>query len=265
MKNLKIKLGRIFTGLLFVATLFGCTKEQAEQVAPSAAHQQVIRFLVENQGYDPCCFETTEEDVIYKGDIAFSVKDFNSRYLPCEDLMESSELSERKHYRTQYLVKVPQNGVRWIVINVLASTPSAWVKRVSNAASAWNELNGKVKFTVQSGSRGIKGAINIVGAYLPPDYIALASVPESNGDPGHVIRINLVGPPTSTMQKIHALTHEIGHCIGFYHTDDKAGSLITGVSSSCRNNRDRYSVMQPVVADWAGFTSCDRQAFDALY
>jgi len=43
------------------------------------------------------------------------------------------------------------------------------------------------------------------------------------------------------------------------------GSLITGVSSSCRNNRDRYSVMQPVVADWAGFSSCDRQAFDALY
>jgi hypothetical protein len=265
MKKSNFNFTKIFSGVILIIAFAACSPEQDIKVHGSAAHQDIIRFLVESHGYDPCCFEITEEDVIYKGDIAFSIKDFHSRYLPCEDQVESSELTERKHYRTQYLVKVPQNGVRWIVINVLRSTPSAWVKYVSNAASAWNGLNGKVKFTVQSGSKSIKGGINIVGAYLPTDYIALASVPESNGDPGNVIRINLTGPATSTMQKIHALTHEIGHCIGFYHTDDMVGSLITGVSSSCRNNRDRYSVMQPVVADWAGFSSCDRQAFDALY
>lgn len=49
-------------------------------------------------------------------------------------------------------------------------------------------------------------------------FLGLAVFPTANGEPGNLIRINTVGVG-NTYSRVLLLAHEIGHCIGFRHTD----------------------------------------------
>ena len=69
-------------------------------------------------------------------------------------------------------------------------------------------------------------------------------------------------------QKKFILAHELGHVIGFRHTDTYDGLALTTYSSVCSNYSDGNSVMRAgtsLVPSWTSFSTCDIDAFDYLY
>ncbi|MBK6994221.1 MAG: hypothetical protein IPH31_04605 [Lewinellaceae bacterium] len=171
--------------------------------------------------------------------------------------------SDRKHYRSSYLVT---STPKIIKLNVHSSVPTSWRWAIAAALVEWNALDGKFKFEGINSDIPVVGAINFrMHDLLPDDVVAQGKYPTSNGKPGDQILINSHHNYMVQSQKIFAMIHEIGHNIGIRHTDDGLGTLITNVSNTCKNNPDHNSVMQPNVDIWDDFTTCDKEAYEALY
>jgi hypothetical protein len=88
---------------------------------------------------------------------------------------------------------------------------------------------------------------------------------------GKTLKINPLWTPTnksSTLKKKFAMIHEMGHNLGFFHTDigdPLYAESITNVSTTCKNNADANSIMRNVVLEWSSFTTCDKEAFYSVY
>jgi len=102
----------------------------------------------------------------------------------------------------------------------------------------------------------------IVNAYHDnsTSTVAFAYLPDWYGNPGFAVSINTAYNYLSTAQKIFAITHELGHNIGFTHTDGNYGSLVPGTPVT-----DAQSVMNSFVLSWAGFTYYDQVATRTVY
>jgi hypothetical protein len=78
--------------------------------------------------------------------------------------------------------------------------------------------------------------------------VAQAYLPYWDGSVGNEVDINTYYNYLSSSYKTFALTHELGHSIGFTHTDGTYGNLIPGTPES-----DPNSVMNSIVLPWNGF------------
>ncbi|MCD9015613.1 carbohydrate-binding protein [Fulvivirgaceae bacterium QH1ED-6-2] len=61
-------------------------------------------------------------------------------------------------------------------------------------------------------------------------------------------------------QKLFAMAHEMGHNIGFWHTDQTTGTIVPGTPAT-----DPNSVMNSFVLPWNGFTNYDLVAVRYMY
>ncbi|MFN7117652.1 MAG: M57 family metalloprotease [Saprospiraceae bacterium] len=263
---------RLFFLLLFISTTLlvfvGCNTNETdvkpiESTYDEAEIQKIKDYISEYYGINKKDLEIQGDEIIFQEDIAFPIEGFWEIYGKTNDVSYGNQNLEKKHYRAT-LVSTPKPP-RLIIINVLSSTPSSWSDALYDAKDEWNMLNGNVRFSVQSSSRGMAKAINIKGGDLRNSNTpARASLPYE-GDPGLTITINTKGSYLKPEEKTKTMVHEIGHTIGFYHTDEGTGTLITNVSKSCKNNIDTASVMRQGRKSWVDFSPCDKQAFDALY
>jgi len=164
-------------------------------------------------------------------------------------------------------------------VNLLSGIPFAWVTSVANARTAWNGLGQTLSFTAQSGGiPEIYGMINVVYTDFSkslitilkqhPNAIAAGFYPINGIVQNLYINSNYTTTLSSAQRKF-IITHELGHCIGFLHTDTNEGSAIANVSSlsSCRNNPDAKSVLSQAISPvptW-NFSSCDTTVFNYYY
>lgn len=107
------------------------------------------------------------------------------------------------------------------------------------------------------------------GPDIGGEILARGDFPGS--DPGGRIRINLSAPemPLTESQKIRLVAHELGHTIGFRHTNarhlgDLEGTPINGTPAddptSVMNGGEEYKL-----ATWSGFSTGDRDAARIIY
>lgn len=122
-------------------------------------------------------------------------------------------VAESEQYRTTNVVtRLP----RVISIRVATSLPSGYVTATNEAIARFNAENLRISF------RRVTSGGNIVISKAPngATYLASAGFPTSTGNPFNSIKVNTTGigsQPVATVATI--LAHEIGHCIGFRHTD----------------------------------------------
>lgn len=110
--------------------------------------------------------------------------------------------------------------------------------------------------------------------------LASASFPNRRGTAGRTITVNTVNYGLSTSEKRFVMVHEMGHCIGFRHTNwfdrNSDGNQTTndseGVGSIGANHipgtptgLDPNSVMNAIVDSWNGFGNNDKTAVQYLY
>lgn len=118
-------------------------------------------------------------------------------------------IAEVEQYRTFNLVSSP----RTITVSVSGSVSSTFSNAVNAAIARYNNENLGLRFSRVSSGGNIN--IRIVNT---TQYIASAGFP-SNGNPYPTINYSSRYTNYSSGFMTTVIAHEIGHCIGFRHTD----------------------------------------------
>lgn len=220
--------------------------------------QKMINYMVKEWGYKKEDIQEMPDRFVIQGDMAIPKKDFWTGYTKTND-------PTARHYRGPYLV----TAANVIYVGIDPSVPTEWKNAYIDAMSKWNSLNGRISFynCNCSPAKGVWVSYQSFGS--GNNDIANTTLPTSSGYAGTTSIINSthVGA-ISASQKLFTAVHELGHTIGFGHTDEplpKAPTLITTATTSCNTSPDHSSVMYYGNTPFAGFSYCDIAAFKVLY
>jgi Dual-action HEIGH metallo-peptidase/Repeat of unknown function (DUF5648) len=146
-----------------------------------------------------------------------------------------------------------------VAIFVRADMPAAWVTAIDQAIGNWNSNDCLIRVSRTANPAG--ATITMVPYFdNTVSTIAFASFPDAVGNAGPTIDVNTFYNTLSASQKQFAMTHEMGHCFGFTHTNQSFGSIIDGTPVT-----DPNSVMNATVLNWNGFTPYDYIAYGVVY
>jgi hypothetical protein len=189
----------------FVVMLFACRKngstEQDAAVPSDEALSKIYALGFSNKNVTM----DDEGNYVVEGDILLS-----PAALDAAPDVQFLRVGTEEQYRTNNLVSSP----RVIRVSLSSKLPSSYVAALDVALDRFNAENLSITFQRVSSNADIsivKGNGN---------FLASAGFPSSTGSPYSQVKVNsnaLNGQPQGTVASV--LAHELGHCIGFRHTD----------------------------------------------
>ncbi|MBD2770117.1 protease [Hymenobacter sp. BT664] len=188
-----------------------CSKEQ-EAVAPAAEASVSAAVLtqIRAMGLSTQDVKKVEDGYLVEGDIV--VTDENLTATPHYQLLR---VGTAEQYHTTDLVTISGTS-RTISIRVSSTLPAAYVTATDELIRRYNAQNLRVRFTrVTSG-----GDIVLTKAPSGARYLASGGFP-TGGNPYNSVKVNsgAIGTANASTYIAAILAHEVGHCIGFRHTD----------------------------------------------
>jgi hypothetical protein len=239
----------------------------------------------ENEGFE--LIELVETNEVVRKLLAMgfkheAIQDISSHYLVEGDILFSKDIEDYKvpknaQYRTNYLV---DDQYVVIKVGVDPSIPFSgvddWRSEIYQALQDWsNIIDCKIFFVSYNDNPDILIRASNVTDNLPNNVIAAAGFPFLNGKPYSEIIINLNfsnNKTVSTGSKRYNMVHELGHCIGFRHTNwqirgESSGSVGAVWVPGTPTGSDASSVMNAGTANntWNGFSPYDMSAVKYLY
>lgn len=198
------KMIKPFAAICVVALTFTACKKEVATVAEDEISQETLS-KISNLGFGTSNVQKIDEGYLVEGDIILSEGQLNET--PNSPILR---IAEEEQYRTNNLV----TGLpRTITVSVSGTVNSGFSSAVDAAIARYNTENLQLKFQrVSSG-----GAINI-RLVNTGQYIASAGFP-SGGNPYPEIKYANRYTSYSAGFMTTVLAHEMGHCIGFRHTD----------------------------------------------
>jgi hypothetical protein len=204
-----------FAVACITAMSFVACKKSANTVADNETVSQATLAQINALGFSTQNVMKVEKGFLVEGDIVLTPELLNSK--PDGQTLRIAEVEQ---YRTTYLVThLPR------VIQVLVSNLGpAYIAGTDTAIARYNALGGRLTFQrITSGTPDI----TIVGFNQGPQggYITLGSsgFPTSTGNPYNEIKMNTnqyaYGSNPDVRYVGSVIQHELGHCIGFRHTD----------------------------------------------
>ncbi|MDB5232054.1 MAG: protease [Chitinophagaceae bacterium] len=195
------------TGLVLacMTLFFACSKKDATPADSSAISQSTLQ-KIQALGFGTSNVLKTEEGYLVEGDINLTDELLNSK--PSYSLLR---VGDEEQYRTTNLV----TGLpRVITVSLASKLPASYGPALDDMVARYNALGLRISFQhVSSG-----GNINFAVGH--GSYLASSGFPTSTGQPYNQVLVNVsaIGSqPQATVASIFA--HEVGHCIGFRHTD----------------------------------------------
>jgi Dual-action HEIGH metallo-peptidase len=186
---------------LVALTFISCKKsaDTAAEVDPLAAVKTAIRA----QGFDASDLKKVDGGYMLEGDIFYSEENIregvNNAMVPAEE-----------QYRTFALVSIP----RTITIRLASNLNTAfWNTVLQNAVNRYNALGLRLRFSkVATGSAAAITVTGIGGSGGSAGF-------PSGGNPFGSISMGTGIASCGTNTATTVMAHEMGHCIGFRHTD----------------------------------------------
>jgi hypothetical protein len=214
-KNLLTKIGICM--VCAASILSACTKSEqsaAKKTDPAAEVSADVLKNITALGFSTDDVHKQGDNYLVEGDILLTPANLSE-----VSTSPNLKIAEVEQYRTTNLVK---NLPRTITVSI-SNLPTVYATATANAVARYNTLGLTIHFQVVSSG----GNIQIIGFNEGPSggYITLGSsgFPTSSGDPYNQIQMNTNTAAYGTNPDLGYVTsviqHEIGHCIGFRHTD----------------------------------------------
>lgn len=213
-------------------------------------------------GFDTNMVAVSDSFVVVEGDISFTT----------EQLMEyaSGPLAKRTQAKTSYLVGAAYQGGIRVQIH---SSASAWSSLINSAVKAWNDCHSNLKMYVVSSSPHItiysdeSSSCPSSHRYLGYNTCAMASFPSSSGLPGATVSLNMNSTHMNTdAKRLYVITHELGHCIGYRHTNWSSLGESTAETIYSTPNGENASLMNGgECGEVKTLSGYDRQSLHWLY
>jgi hypothetical protein len=160
-------------------------------------------------GFGTADVKKVEEGYLVEGDIILTDSELNATHDP-----QFLRIGETEQYRTTNLVSTGSG--RTIRVGISTSLPTSYVAALDEAIARYNAEGLLIRFQRVSSSPNI----TLTKAPAGSSYLASAGFP-SGGNPYYSVKVNsdYIGSNPVRSYLATILAHEIGHCIGFRHTD----------------------------------------------
>lgn len=202
---------KLFKPMLAVAAagcmIVSCSKE--DRSPATAEISQEILSKIAAAGFSPLDVQVVDGKYLVEGDILLSPSELSQR--PNTPRLRIAEVEQ---YNTFNLVT---GTPRTITVSTSGNIPNGLSAGIDAAIARYNAENLGLSF-VRGGTSG-GGDINI-RVVKTGQYIASAGFPDAAGDPYNTISYSsryINGYSAGFITTVVA--HEMGHCIGFRHTD----------------------------------------------
>lgn len=213
MKNV----ARLLTLSLMTALILTSCKKAMNETAQDEISDATLA-KIQSHGFGTSNVQKTEEGYLVEGDIILTEDFLNS--VPGGNLLR---IANNEQYRTTNLVTgLPRNITISSSGNVNANVSAS----IDAAIARYNAENLVITMSRVASNGDIN--IRIVNG---ANYIASAGFP-SGGDPYNTVKYNKTYQNYSLNFVTTVMAHEIGHCIGFRHTDYMDRSYSCGGSPS---------------------------------
>jgi hypothetical protein len=190
--------------------------QQDEKVAPKTEISQEVLNKIQQLGFSTQDVIADGDGYIVERDIKLHDHDLNSGPIEQQVL----RIAETEQYRTYNVVA--RGSGRTITVKAAANLPVVYQYALDEAIGRFNNLRIRgqglyLKFSRIPSSSSQKAEISIVGG--SGGFLASAGFPQ-DGNPYNRITVNTSTIGNQSQATIATiLAHEIGHCIGYRHTD----------------------------------------------
>ncbi len=205
--------------LLLTGSIVSCKKAPVDDVNANALTQGE-KDLIVAAGFNGNWAEKTPEGYLIEGDILLTTAQLQELVgvNPNEMVVANEE-----HYRTTNVVSVPGTGQRTITVRLGSGFPSYYSTGLDQALARYNNLNLRIRFQrVTSGGNIVISGSNL-GTSGGGCILGRASGFPSGGNPSNGFTLSTSSCATAYLNTANkadeVMAHEIGHCIGFRHTD----------------------------------------------
>ena len=198
-----------------------CKKVSSEQMVEQEIPSE-IRAMVIAAGFNDAGMTSTPDGYLIESDILMTkaqLAEMGNNNGP------EMIIAQDEHYRTTNLV----SGTRTITVS-LNTTQANFVSATTEAIRRFNALPLRIKFQKVTGT---SANINIKTFYQVSNTLGSAGFP-SGGNPYNTVNMNTYWytPSISVNALATTIAHEMGHCIGFRHTDYMNRSYSCGGSAT---------------------------------
>ncbi|MDO9188079.1 MAG: M57 family metalloprotease [Bacteroidia bacterium] len=219
--------------------------------------------VLKKLGFNTKLVEDYGTSILVEGDISFS-----KHYL--DSLSKSPVFNSQNKQALWSSAYLTWAAVSNINVYSNSSIPSDWDLALQDAVAHWTNLTGAVITMNKTSSSGNILVTSDFGL-LANNVIASAGFPPNPSTPYAQININLdfnSGAYIPHAQKVYNLVHELGHCIGYRHTnyaalgESSGWEILHGIPTT-----DAGSVMNGSTANnqWVGFSYFDGLSAELVY
>ena len=185
-----------------------CTKEVKEPVQDEISEGTLAQ--IKALGFGTKDLQRHEEGYLVEGDIVLT-----QDYLNSKSDYTLMRIANVEQYRTTNLVS--QNRTITLALDPKIAGKAGYAQALDEVARRFNAENLTLKFTV------VNSGANVTFSNANGSYLASAGFP-SGGNPYNSVKVNTRAIGTGTSDQFvnylaTILAHELGHCIGFRHTD----------------------------------------------
>ena len=205
-----------FAGICFAALMMTACKKSSSETENAISESTLAQ--IRSLGFSNEGVKKVNGGYLVEGDIILTEEN-----LSASPSSPNMVIAQEEQYRTFNLVSPTKHPTIKIALNNSSSQhDAAFSAALDEAIRRYNAEGLQITFTRVSTSQSPH--ITVVAYYENSSTLGSAGFPNSSGDPYHEIRMNTYHYSTSTgTTNINyigtIMAHEVGHCIGFRHTD----------------------------------------------